>query len=348
MCQTERMGEVAAEPQEGAFDVADAVAAFVGDDSATSLELPRSLTAEQRKQAKRLVDQHKGLKCESFGFGAERQLHLFKLAGQLGTVAEDREPWSPVRVKNTFIDDFVENQDAEHLHFRSLPNRFGSNLMWDEKLQEERQTPPAQPPPPQTPAALDSEGSTGSLEVRTDSAGSSLRGAPELPELPEGYKFTVRDTFIHIEAERSASERAVQSMPDGVFQQHLQAELLERAVQQTATASAATVRAAPLSTPAPLAFAPPVLPPPPVSSPVGVPTWSFVPGTEVTIEGLMKAPAFNGRSGTVDSFDAAQGRYNVLLDSPATTGGSRWAKVKGENLRLRVPPPPYHSLIGCR
>lgn len=346
------MGE---EVQESTFDVAAAVAAFVNNDAVTSLELPRSLSKDQRKQAKTLADQHKGLKCESFGFGGDRQLHLFKQAGQLGTVAEDREPWSPVRVKNTFIDDFVDKDaegSAEHLHFRSLPNRFGSNRLWDEQIQEELQPavkPPQQLPPPQQPPppAAISEGSTGSAEARSESGSSSLRGAPELPELPEGYKFTVRDTFIHIEAEREhLAERVTQSMPDGVFQRHLQAEMLERAAQQQQPPAAPLSpppTAPPPATPTspPPSAAPPS--PPPAAAPAGVPAGTFATGTEVTIEGLLKLPAFNGRAGTIDSFDAAQGRYNVLLDAPAAAGGSRWAKVKGENLRLRLPPPPHHS-----
>lgn len=78
-------------------------------------------------------------------------------AGQLGTVSEDREPCSPVRVKNTFIDDFVDRDaegTAEHLHFRSLPNRLGSVLCTT--TMADTTTMPMPPPPslktPHTPS----------------------------------------------------------------------------------------------------------------------------------------------------------------------------------------------------
>merc|ERR1719359_1510999 len=59
---------------------------------------------------------------------------------------------------------------------------------------------------------------------------------------------------------------------------------------------------------------------------------SFMVGTAVVIEGLVKAPVFNGACGTVHSLDAESGRYNVFLATP-TPSGQRWAKIKGENLR---------------
>jgi len=54
-------------------------------------------------------------------------------------------------------------------------------------------------------------------------------------------------------------------------------------------------------------------------------------GTEVVIEGLVKAPAFNGLHGIVDSFDRESGRYNVRLQSG--TEENQMAKIKIENLR---------------
>lgn len=63
-----------------AFDLAAAISEFARDASRKSLELPLGLSAEQRKRAKALVEQHTGLKCESFGFGAERRMHVFREA----------------------------------------------------------------------------------------------------------------------------------------------------------------------------------------------------------------------------------------------------------------------------
>lgn len=62
------------------------------------------------------------------------------------------------------------------------------------------------------------------------------------------------------------------------------------------------------------------------------------PGAEVIIQGLMKLPAFNGLHGVVQCLDEESGRYSVLLAS--MDGSTKLAKVKGENLRLAVPPAP--------
>eukprot|EP00929_Paragymnodinium_shiwhaense_P016309 TRINITY_DN12458_c0_g1_i1.p1 TRINITY_DN12458_c0_g1~~TRINITY_DN12458_c0_g1_i1.p1 ORF type:complete len:481 (+),score=100.75 TRINITY_DN12458_c0_g1_i1:114-1556(+) len=64
------------------FDLERTILAFVGDAGCTSLELPPALNAEQRKRAKAIAEKHAGLRCESFGFGADRRLHLFKEGGK--------------------------------------------------------------------------------------------------------------------------------------------------------------------------------------------------------------------------------------------------------------------------
>lgn len=340
-------GEGMAE-EDASFDVASAIETFLGDDAKMSLEMPGSLTAEQRKQAKRLADQHKGLKCESYGFGAERRLHLFKQGG-LGTVAESSpaakalpEAWSPVRVKNTFIDDFVPAEmrdNGEGVHMRTLPDRLPAFFKQDESDPAVPWSPPLSAPgervaspapaPIQRPQTLISSESSGG-------GGLSAGGASPAPTLPEGFRFTVRDTFIHIENEEdwlAVPERVSQTMPPGVtFQQCLEAELRERANGVGAAPSAAP------SSPPPAA-------PPPSAPPAGAswPEASYAPGAEVVIEGLLKLPAFNGRTGTVDSLDEDTGRYNVLLDCPAGAGTAKWAKVKGDNLRPRLPAPPQFA-----
>merc|ERR1719229_1867166 len=70
-------------------------------------------------------------------------------------------------------------------------------------------------------------------------------------------------------------------------------------------------------------------------------------GTEVMIEGLTKFPAFNGLVGFVQSLDEATGRYNILLSVPAGPGGHQWAKVKAENLKTTLPPPPQAATTSC-
>jgi len=59
------------------FDVETAVLNFLADPTSSSLGLPH-MTTGQRKHTKKLVEQYFELRCESYGFGAERQLHLFK------------------------------------------------------------------------------------------------------------------------------------------------------------------------------------------------------------------------------------------------------------------------------
>lgn len=63
------------------------VAAFAADATRTALELPQTLCARQRKWVKALAEGHPNLRCESFGFGAERRLHLFKAAGEAATLS---------------------------------------------------------------------------------------------------------------------------------------------------------------------------------------------------------------------------------------------------------------------
>merc|ERR1711865_944057 len=53
-------------------------------------------------------------------------------------------------------------------------------------------------------------------------------------------------------------------------------------------------------------------------------------GALVVVEGLVKLPAYNGRSAVVEDWDETTGRYSVLIACPS---GCQQAKVKAENLR---------------
>merc|ERR1712232_1068456 len=64
-----------------AMDLEALISSFDQDPTQLSLRLPPNLGAHERKQAKSLAKRYHGLECESFGFGAERQLHLFKAQG---------------------------------------------------------------------------------------------------------------------------------------------------------------------------------------------------------------------------------------------------------------------------
>merc|ERR1712216_572551 len=67
-----------------------------------------------------------------------------------------------------------------------------------------------------------------------------------------------------------------------------------------------------------------ITPTPPPISPSNVQLAMLAQGTEVEIDGPLQCPDFNGRSGTVQSWDPILRRYNVLLDSRSSGGGQRY------------------------
>merc|ERR1719183_1424827 len=93
------------------FNVEVLVAELLADPNRASLALPCLLSTEQRKYAKKVVEQHPDLKCESFGFGKDRQLHVFKRSSREESIRGNNDSdCSPqcVSVKNTFIDDWID------------------------------------------------------------------------------------------------------------------------------------------------------------------------------------------------------------------------------------------------
>lgn len=375
------------------FDLEAAIASFLADPSRTSLELPH-MTTGQRKNAKRVADQHSELRCESYGFGADRKLHLFKNDG----TAEAKEPASQVRVKNTFIDDWVSPDAAAGAEgaflFRSMP----------EAAQMARLLQMAQLRPPPGLGASDDDLrldlsnastvreeichvdvlSSGGLSTSASITGES-GAVPSSPtcsdQEPVGLpdvSLSVRNTFIHIDGGRDR-DREIQSMPHGMFSQCLKEEIVRSSLAAaglppmwppTPPMAPATRFGEPTaSLPFPMympQMAPPVAPPtaPPIepppmattatlstlpfpslaqtsiSSAAGCPAGMLCPGMEVVVEGLLKAPAFNGKRGMLQSFDEVTGRYNVILR--LDSGAQQPAKIKGENLRaVFAQPSPY-------
>lgn len=216
-----------------AFDVSSAIAEFAADPLRTSLELLH-MTPAQRKSTKKLLEQYPELKCDSYGFGVERQLHLFKDC-TAETKQDDLTDFATlaVNIKNTFIDDWA----AE-----TTPN----------------------------------------------------------------------------------DDRAVKSMPHGMFKQCLLGE--------------ACPFEAGYDTPSTGCVTPATVSEPDLDlitgctdGPQALQSLSLSVGALVVVEGLVKAPSFNGRSGIVQGWDEATGRYSILL---ATSSGCQQAKVKGENLRV--------------
>lgn len=220
---------VAVSQETGSFNIENIISGILSDPGCASLALPLLLTAEQRKHAKAVVARYPDLKCESFGMGKDRQMHVFKCKPGENSASGARTPdCSPhsVNVKNTFIDDWID-------------------------------------------------------------------------------------------ASPTADNRIVQSMPHNMFGQCLAEEFAAAAESKNATSESEEKAIAPSLW---------------VEETV-IEEQLFDLGTEVIIDGLVKAPSFNGAVGVVQSWDHETGRYNVLLSAPTSTG-HQWAKLKAENLQL--------------
>jgi len=259
------------------FNVEQAIQEFLADPAIMSMRLPH-MTTGQRRHAKQVASTFPELKVESFGLGADRHLHLFK------------------------IDETSKASDT------SGSTQFGSFGIFDP---EEH---------------ADASPTTDSDRSGKDESPSCVPAANpvhrQLPPLPEDFRnLPVRNTFLHIEAP-PADERVVQSMPHGMFRQHLLAE----------TSAAASGGA--MQPPVP----PPAMPAPTMGV-MGAPL--IAPGTQVLVEGLVRTPEFNGLIGVVQFFEVDAGRYSVLLSSPGHPSGLQWAKIKAENLCVPLLPPPF-------
>jgi len=126
-----------------AFDLATAIAEFCADPVRTSFELPH-MTTGQRKNAKQLVSQYSDIRCESYGFGAERQLHLFKNDSTEGMNDDDSAASDKaadfsrfaVNIKNTFIDDWVAPTVNERRAVQTMPHDMFRHCIWAEVADE--------------------------------------------------------------------------------------------------------------------------------------------------------------------------------------------------------------------
>jgi hypothetical protein len=233
-----------------AFDLTLAIADFLADESRSSLKLPH-MTTGQRKNAKLLVDKYAEIRCESFGFGAERQLHLFKIDAEVAPQNERaHSPDSSTQAST----------DASDVSY----SRSASPQPFDQDREEE-----------------------------------SLRAISFI---------NVRNTFIHLET-ASVDERSVQSMPHGMFGRCMLAEISHKGCvdkQIEKRQSNVGIEAIAAET-------------------------TFGAGTLVLVDGLVRAPAFNGLTAVVEAWDETSERYRILIGS---SGVSQKAMVKKENLKL--------------
>jgi len=262
------------------FNAEAAIAAFLSDSARTCLELPH-MTTGQRKQAKKLVEAHPELICESYGFGSERRLQLFKRSNKASPKAQ--------------------------LLPAELP-------LIDENSSSERD------------ASADRSTTASSNEAASPCTGSSDSSPRYVHLSPKAVH--VKNTFVHFQG-TSADQRAVQSMPHGMFRQSLFEEAMRLAALPVAAhATSPTVDSATVTATGHLAGAATT------SSSCNL----LLPGREAIIERLSKCPQFNGQLGVIQSLDEATGRYNILITLPG--GRQQSAKVKGDNLRPIVPLPP--------
>jgi hypothetical protein len=307
-------------------DMSATILEFLADSTRSSMELPH-MTTGQRKAIKKLVEEYPELRCESFGFGQDRQLHLFKKqfdAGNAGGAA--------VSVKNTFINDFVENKlDEESRNVSTMPPAL-SRMLVDISAEMDFGKRDGGYDLPSTVASSTnnsnmnsptrSQSPLGQQELLPPRAEAPLSAPPGIIAPPPGLE--VRNTFLHY-GKPPADERIVQSMPHGMFGQCLLAEAA-KAASGAVLAPVSAKRGQQTTTPFPSVLD------------AAAENGSLAPGTDVVTTGLSKLPGFNGLHGTIQTFDKETGRFSVLLAE--NVGGHKWAKVKRENLALAAAPLP--------
>jgi hypothetical protein len=254
------------------FDATVAIIEFLADESRSALELPH-MTTGQRKKTKMLVDKYPELRCESFGFGAERQLHLFK-------IEEDSATQQPLLKNSRACQSTKEVCDS--------PDRSTT-----------------------TSTDVSDTSCSSNASPRSTSNDREFESAKPIPFV------NVRNTFIHYDS-TSMDERIVQSLPHGMFGKCMLAEMSQRCnadsdlpIEQTFPSNVA----------------------------LGNKGLTFGVGTLVFVEGLVKAPTFNGLTAVVEGWDEGSGRYKILIVSNDGRGAAQKAMVKEENLRIILPCP---------
>lgn len=307
------------------------VTEFLCDPTRSSLELPQ-MTPAQRKHTKQVLDQNPEIICESYGFGKERKLSIFK------KLFKDTAS-ACIKEESTLGMPFLPPCDEDHPSEGAPCEVKATNALNDDWAAS-----------PMNGVKCVMDGPVCKLDLtslrgisqRTDehstiapsscasdcSPLSTFRGGRPLAPwfgLPPGLDFEVRNTFVHFKSPPE-DPRAVQTMPHCMFRQRL---LEEEESARQASHSRAGDDQAPYSQAVEDWL-------PSLSNPLVGDTADgehpVAPGTEVVIDGLSKFPAFNGLTGVVQSLDQHSGRYNVLLSSPVC--GRKSANVKRENLRL--------------
>lgn len=286
-------------------DLDAVMSAFVADSTRSTLELP-NLTPEQRKQAKKLVERS-GLGCESFGFGSERRLHVFKEVSEPATAAA-KPPFLPPQILTTRDEEGIGSADTAN----SLSGQSGHTPRTSMLAHFGAQKPPGLATP------------VGPLEVK--------------------HTFIHFDDEKPVES-RQIQSMPPGFFQSALWAEALSMKMAEDAMAAPFVPSPMSSRAPSKSSACggPVLLGSVAVPPPPSQKAPASPTecQQFSPGTPIEVCGLSRCPAFNGRRGRVGSFDEESGRYNIILCGPS--GEEQWAKVKHENLLLVPPPTPLSS-----
>lgn len=146
---------------------------------------------------------------------------------------------SPVRIKNTFIDDWAPLAEGgqENVLFRSMPPQLREPAA-------ESDEPCYVAPVSRDPPALASEASSCATTAvcstsASDTSLESCNPSEADPSTASKLEPQVRNTFIHFNTAAPVDERVVQSMPHGMFGQALLAAAQEKAQAQAEAAAAA-------------------------------------------------------------------------------------------------------------
>eukprot|EP00928_Gymnodinium_smaydae_P029068 TRINITY_DN21997_c0_g1_i1.p1 TRINITY_DN21997_c0_g1~~TRINITY_DN21997_c0_g1_i1.p1 ORF type:complete len:388 (+),score=57.86 TRINITY_DN21997_c0_g1_i1:140-1165(+) len=292
----------------GGYDVETSIAEFIADFERTSIELPH-MTTGQRKHVKKVLADFPELTCESFGFGQDRRLHLFKAAQKPSTKSEKRES--------------LGNDDLK------AETKVGSPTQ--STVASARST--DSPTLAQLLRTLDLPVAPNEIQVRNTfievkDLSSDSRVVQSMPHGMFGRLLEdefAKDARAESEKEPQMEPMLLSTMNEDSFFDQLDLVAPVNDITSLEPRSPVPIPAL-LYEKAPMSLTPSLPPPPPPAH--------LAAGTEVVIEGLSKCPAFNGLRAVVQSLDESTGRYNLLVQSSTAPGGQQWAKVRGENLRL--------------
>jgi len=185
------------------FNLTGMIKEFASDPKRSSLELPH-MTTGQRQQTKKIVDEYPELSCESFGFGQDRRLHLFKQLTHVGYES------SVAQTSDVSLADVVGSKSSLHCIMEGSVCKLDLSGVNAYKVSQ----------PDCSTASPSSNTSEGSP------ASTFREMLPPWLGPPPGLDVEVRNTFVHFNEPPIVDERAVQSMPHNMFRQCLLKEAL--------------------------------------------------------------------------------------------------------------------------